>query len=78
MSTTTKVCKRCERPNEWLDYCARDREKGLRDAPFAFNGYCSAMCQALDLREELIDAGHYDPVTGVFSVSRGSRTINWS
>ncbi len=64
-------CKRCSSHNEWAAFAERHPkdEHVHRDAPFAFAGYCSAICQALDLRSALIDAGMFNAETHILSVT---------
>ena len=62
-------CKRCSRPNEWLDFAHNMPEQAKSDAPFVFAGYCSGICQALDLRDSLVENGLFDPLTNEVSIS---------
>ena len=64
-------CKRCKQPNEWVEYGRKEPENAYiveRDAPFAFDSYCSAICQALDLRHKLARMGKFNPLTGAITI----------
>ena len=62
-------CLRCNSINEWAEFAEKHPEEVRKDAPYAFAGYCSAICQGLDLRSALIDAGMFNPETQVLTVT---------
>lgn len=59
-----KLCRRCNRTNDWRNYMRLHPAQCRIEAPFAFDNYCSAVCQALDMRTQLIANGQYNPITG--------------
>lgn len=64
MSAKVRVhkCTRCNQRNEYREHAKRglvQHGEVMNDAPYAFAGYCSAICQALDLRTALIESGQF-------------------